>query len=74
VREHGYALDQEENEVGICCIGAAILDGDRQPVGAISISVPSVRFTGDTLPLLSEQVLQASNEISRLLRAPSSVL
>jgi DNA-binding IclR family transcriptional regulator len=74
VRDYGYALDQEENEVGICCIGAAILDGDRLPVGAISISVPSVRFTGDTLPLLSEQVLQASGEISRLLRDPSSVL
>lgn len=71
VRETGYALDREENELGICCIAAAILDGDHHPVGAISISVPSVRLTDDWQPALSERVMAASSEISRQLRAPS---
>lgn len=71
VRETGYSLDREENELGICCIAAAILDGDHHPAGAISISVPSVRFTSNALPVLSERVMAAATDISRRMTAPS---
>lgn len=73
VRETGYSLDREENELGICCMAAAILDGDHHPVGAVSISVPSVRFTDDALPVLSEQVMAAATDISRQLRGQSNL-
>jgi DNA-binding IclR family transcriptional regulator len=44
VRERGYALNVEGTETGVCAIGRCVLNGDGLAVGAISISVPSVRF------------------------------
>ena len=38
VRERGYALDEEENEDGILCIGAPIFDHSGRVVGGVSIS------------------------------------
>jgi IclR family transcriptional regulator, KDG regulon repressor len=44
VRRRGYATDQEENEPGVACIGAAILNESGFSVGAVSISGPSIRI------------------------------
>lgn len=40
----GFALDEQENEVGGRCIGAPIFDHNGYPIGAISISIPVQRF------------------------------
>jgi len=40
----GYALDLQENELDICCYGAAIAGRDGRPVGCISVSLPRYRF------------------------------
>lgn len=45
VRQRGYALDAQENELGVCCIGTPIFDYSGQVVGAISISGPAERMT-----------------------------
>lgn len=44
VRTQGYAVDQEENETGVCCMGSPILDYDRRVIGAISVSGPVERM------------------------------
>lgn len=44
VRRRGYATDQEENEPGVACIGAPILNESGVSIGALSISGPSVRI------------------------------
>jgi len=44
IRDTGIALDREENDAGVVCIGTPVfLDG--RVVAAVSISVPSIRFT-----------------------------
>jgi DNA-binding IclR family transcriptional regulator len=43
-RERGYAIDSEETELEIHCLGAAICDRAGRPVGCISVSVPKFRF------------------------------
>jgi IclR family acetate operon transcriptional repressor len=40
VRERGYAIDNEENEPGVACIGASILNATGQAIAAMSISGP----------------------------------
>jgi len=44
VAERGFAVDQEENEEGVCCVGSAILGPDGKPVAAVSISGPTFRM------------------------------
>lgn len=42
----GYSSDEEENETGIVCFGAAIRDGGG-PVASVSVSVPTFRLKAD---------------------------
>jgi IclR family acetate operon transcriptional repressor len=42
-RSRGYQEDIDENEVGIRCVGAPILNAEGYPVGAVSVSAPSYR-------------------------------
>ena len=44
VKRRGYATDQEENEPGVACIGASIVNEAGVSVGALSISGPSSRI------------------------------
>lgn len=46
-RERGYAIDDEENEVGIICFGQVVRGADGRIEGAISVSVPRYRLPAD---------------------------
>jgi DNA-binding IclR family transcriptional regulator len=45
VAENGYAIDDEELDVGVRCVSAPIRDYTRRIVGAVSISGPSMRLS-----------------------------
>lgn len=42
-RSQGFVFDDQENEVGIVCYGAAIVDATGGPIASISVSVPLFR-------------------------------
>ena len=44
VRQQGYAIDNQENELEGRCIGAPVVDGDGRVVAALSISGPVFRM------------------------------
>jgi DNA-binding IclR family transcriptional regulator len=44
IRARGFAIDDEENEIGICCVGAPIKDYSGQAIAALSISGPRERM------------------------------
>jgi IclR family acetate operon transcriptional repressor len=64
VRSRGFAIDNEENEYGICCVGAPILDFSNKAIAAVSISGPLDRLTIERAneygPLLREKTLNIS--------------
>lgn len=65
VAEQGYAIDNEELDVGVKCVGAPIRDYTRRIIGAVSVSGPSMRFTDERLEKeLIPLVIRASEEIS----------
>lgn len=64
-RNLGYAVDHEENSVGLRCVAAVIYDENVQPLAAISVAGPTVRVTLSRVPELGKQVIEAAREISR---------
>jgi len=68
VRSQGYAVDDEENEKGIRCLGAPIFDGKGSPVAAISVSGPVFQMTKKFVQdVVKKEVMEAAAEISRRL-------
>ena len=66
-RERGFALDDEENEVGGRCVAAAIQGNLGRPLGAISISVPVQRMPLEKLPIFGAEVREVAGAISHRL-------
>jgi len=61
VRAQGYAIDREEAEKGVACIGAGILDDEGRLVAGLSVSAPA-----DRLQLAwATQVRETAQAISR---------
>ena len=66
VRRRGYAIDDEENEPGVGCIGAPIFDASGQPVAAISIAGSAHRILTHS-KLIAEAVVASCDGVSRSL-------
>lgn len=64
VRKRGYAIDDEEVEAGVRCVGAPILNDAGRPVAAVSISGPASRITEENVPGMAEHLLKCCREIS----------
>jgi IclR family acetate operon transcriptional repressor len=64
-RRVGYAVDHEENSVGLRCVAAVIHDENTRPLAAVSLAGPTVRVTLSRLPELGVQVIEAARDISR---------
>ncbi|MBX6353873.1 MAG: IclR family transcriptional regulator [Thermoflavifilum sp.] len=67
VRRLGYAVDVEENEIGICCVAAPIFDHTGRVVAACSVSGPSLRMTPERMEALRPLVKAAGLRISERL-------
>lgn len=67
VRERGYALDDEEIEIGLKCVAAPVRDAGSRVVAAISISVPRFRFDTTGEDRFVSLVLDTSRRISAAL-------
>jgi IclR family KDG regulon transcriptional repressor len=65
IRTTGYALDEQENEVGGRCIGAPVFDHSSYPIGAISISIPVQRFPLERTEEYGLRLKAAAAEISK---------
>ena len=62
IRERGVAFADEEQILGIRAVGAPIIDADDQVLGAIAVSGPKTRLTGDYYrEELPEKVIYATN-------------
>ena len=69
VRERGYAVDDEENVMGIRCVGAPIFAHYRNMIFCLSISGPSLRINENNIPHLGGLVMETAASISSRLGA-----
>jgi DNA-binding IclR family transcriptional regulator len=64
VQRNGYALDDEEREEGLRCVGAPVWNSAGEVIGAVSVSGPVFRITRDRVNALAETVMEAASRMS----------
>jgi IclR family transcriptional regulator, KDG regulon repressor len=65
--ERGYSIDDNENEIGVLCIGGLICPADTGPIAAVSISGPEFRMRDRIEEIgswMREMVLRIADDLS----------
>ncbi|MEO7556388.1 MAG: IclR family transcriptional regulator [Acidimicrobiales bacterium] len=66
-RERGFAIDDEESEIGAACVAAAVVGADGRPLGAVSVSGLAARMPARTWPELGKMVRARCDAIAAAL-------
>src|SRR5579862_1344213 len=69
IRRRGFAVDDEEMEIGTRCIGAPIQGSDGQVIAAVSVSGSTTRITTQRAPMIANHVIRCCQAISLSLGA-----
>ena len=72
IRRRGYAVDNEEYDEGLRCIGAPVRDHSGHVVAALGIGGPVTRITPERVEELGDLVMTAARGLSRRLGAHQS--
>jgi IclR family KDG regulon transcriptional repressor len=64
IRDRGFAVDDEENEIGVRCVGAAVRDYLGRPVAALSVSGPAFRISKARVSIIAKPVMRAAAALS----------
>jgi len=64
VRIRGFAIDDEEKEEGLRCVGAAVRGHSGRLIAAISVSGPAFRVTKERIPDIGRAVMAAAGDLS----------
>ncbi len=67
IRRRGWSVDNEERNLGMRCIAAAIFNEYGEPVAGISVSGPAVRVSPDKDAHLGALVVKAAADITDMI-------
>ena len=71
VRKHGFALDNEELEIGLRCVAAPIFDHDEHVAASLTIAGSAARIRTSNIDTYVARVRAAAGQISAGLGAPA---
>jgi DNA-binding IclR family transcriptional regulator len=66
-RQRGYSIDDEEDSIGVRCLGVAVLGAGGAPLFAISLTGPSPRFTRERVEAYAPEAVATARALSRQL-------
>lgn len=72
-RQRGWAENREEWRIGVCGLGAPVFNARGEPVAAIGMSVPTIRFAKARARALALQIKACAFEASRSLGSRGTV-
>ena len=64
MRRLGYAVDDEEFDIGVRCIAVPVFDFRGKLAGAIGVSGPATRVTLARLPEMTATVIEIGKALS----------
>ena len=64
VRQQGYAVDDEENNIGARCVGAPVFNQDGAIEGSIGLSGTINQVNSQTIPRIVDALKDAARHIS----------
>jgi DNA-binding IclR family transcriptional regulator len=64
VRELGYGIDDEENSLGVRCLGAPIFNEDGRAEASVGVSATVNQVPSEAVPRYAEMVKDAARKIS----------
>lgn len=71
-RQLGYSLDDEEEEIGVRCVGAPVMTVPGGVLAAVSVSGQVAEVRREDIARLGAMVQEVAGEISRLLNGTAS--
>lgn len=66
-RLRGFSLDDEEDSIGVRCLGVAVRGAGGAPLFAISMTGPSARFTLERALAFAPEAVEVADRLSRRL-------
>lgn len=67
VKNQGYAIDDEENHLGVRCVGVPVFNGLGEAQASVAVSGTTEQTGEDALPKVVELVREAARKISKKL-------
>ena len=64
IRRSGYAVDEQELEIGVYAFGAPVFDDAGMVVAGVSVATPAVRYSPERRQQLIQMVTATAGEIS----------
>ncbi|NDV19500.1 helix-turn-helix domain-containing protein [Pseudodesulfovibrio sp. JC047] len=68
VKKQGYALDNEEQEVGLICVGVPVFNKKGETIAAMSVSGPSQRIQQMNIDHVVTRLKAVASEITELVQ------
>lgn len=65
IREKGYSMDNEENELGVRCVAVSIRNYKNKSGYALSVSAPKDRMDDDRVTEYSKYILETKEKIQK---------
>jgi DNA-binding IclR family transcriptional regulator len=67
IRERGFAIDDQEHELGSICVASAFRDQDGRPLGAMSISGPVARISDELVQVIGIDLVEVCGVLTEML-------
>ena len=67
VKARGYAIDDEESEIGMRCIAYPVYNDSGRIVAGVSVTGPTVRMTSEVIESKLEYLKEISKELSNVI-------
>lgn len=73
IKENGFAVNNQEIEIGEICVAVPVFNNRNYPIASISVSGPAFRMTDERISFIAQQSIIVAKKLSLQLGSDSSL-